>query len=318
MAESRTRSEGLDPVVRALFEVMDAKAAPPIESLGVDEARRTRTEFFKKMGGTPVELARVEDLRIPGPGGEIPVRLYAKEVGGLRPGMVYFHGGGFVIGDLNTHDAFCRKLAKESGAVVVAVGYRLAPENRFPAAVEDAFAATLWIAENAEELGIDARRLVVCGDSAGGTLATVVAARCRNAGGPRLAAQVLIYPITDVSRFDSRSYRDFGGNYMLTRTTMQWFAAHYLGDTGDGLNPEASPLLAKDLHGLPPALLITAEFDPLRDEGEAYARRMKEAGTAVNVTRYPGLIHGFAIMLAVLDEGNTVIREVAEFVKGME
>ena len=155
------------------------------------------------------------------------------------------------------------------------------------------------------------------GDSAGGTLATVVAARCRDAGGPRLAAQVLFYPITDVSRFDSGSYCEFAENYLLTRTTMQWFAAHYLGEAGNGNNPEASPLLAKDLRGLPPALVITAEFDPLRDEGEAYARRMKEAGTAVTVTRYPGMVHGFAIMLGVLEDGYTAIREAAEFVNSM-
>ena len=315
MPEAIVRSARLSPALRALFEIIDARAAPPIESLGVEEARKTRAEWFKRMSGPLVELARVEDLRIPGPGGEIPARLYAKDTGGPRPGMVYFHGGGWVIGDLDTHDAFCRSLAKESGAVVVAVGYRLAPENRFPAAVEDAHAATLWIAANAEKLGIDAGKTVVCGDSAGGTLSTVVAARCRDAGGPKLAAQVLFYPITDVSRFDTGSYCDFAENYLLTRKTMQWFAAHYLGEAENGRNPEASPLLAEDLHGLPPALVITAEFDPLRDEGEAYARRMKEAGTPVTVTRYPGMVHGFAIMLGVLEDGHRAIREAAEFVK---
>lgn len=317
MPEAITRSERLNPAVRALLEMLDAQAPPRIESLTVEEARRTRAEGFKKLGGPPVALGRVEDLRIPGPGGEILLRLYAGEEGGLRPGVVFFHGGGFVIGDLDTHDSLCRTLAKESGAVVVSVGYRLAPENRFPAAVEDAHAATVWIAENAEKLGIDARKIAVCGDSAGGTLSTVVAARCRDAGGPRLAAQVLFYPVTDVSRFDSGSYCDFAENYLLTRKAMQWFAGHYLGEAGDGRNPEASPLLAGDLRGLPPTLVITAEFDPLRDEGEAYAQRMKEAGAPVTMTRYPGMVHGFATMLGVLEDGHKAIREAAEYVRGM-
>jgi acetyl esterase len=205
-----------------------------------------------------------------------------------------------VIGDLDTHDSFCRTLAKESGAVVVAVDYRLAPENRFPAAVEDAYAATVWIAENAENLGIDARRIGVCGDSAGGTLAT----------------QVLFYSVTDMSRFDSGSYCDYAENYMLTRKAMQRFAGHYLRDAGDGRNSEASPLLAEDLHGLPPALVITTEFDPLRDEGEAYARRLRDVGTTVTETRYQGMVHGFALMLGVVEDGQKAIRETADFIPG--
>jgi acetyl esterase len=307
--------------VRALLESLDAQALARIENLSVEEARRTRAEGFKKMGGPLVELGRVENLRIPGPGGEISLRLYSGQEGGgetgFWAGVVFFHGGGFVIGDLDTHDSLCRTLAKESGAVVVAVDYRLAPENRFPAAVEDAYAATVWIAENAEKLGIDARRIGVCGDSAGGTLATVFAARCRDAGGPRLAAQVLFYPVTDMSRFDSGSYCDYAENYMLTRKAMQWFAGHYLGDAGDGRNSEASPLLAEDLHGLPPALVITAEFDPLRDEGEAYARRLRDVGTTVTETRYQGMVHGFALMLGVVEDGQKAIRETADFVRQM-
>src|SRR5271168_2871366 len=169
------------------------------------------------LGGEPDALERVENLSVPGPGGDVPVRVYAKEHGGLRPALVYFHGGGFVFGNLDTHDAVCRALAKESGAVVISVDYRLAPEHKFPAAVEDSYAATIWVAANAERLGIDAQRIAVGGDSAGGNLATVVAMRCRDAGGPALAAQVLIYPVTDVSSFETGSHRDFGDGYFLTK-----------------------------------------------------------------------------------------------------
>jgi acetyl esterase len=239
-------------------------------------------------------------------------------VDGQRTGLVYFHGGGYVIGDLDTHDPLCRALAKESGVVLIAVGYRRAPENKFPAAVEDAYAATVWIAANAERLGIDERRIAVGGDSAGGALAAVVAMRCRDAGGPALMAQVLLYPVIDLSNFDTESHRAFGENYMLTRAAMQWFAGHYLGSTGDARNPEASPLLAKDLSGLPPALVITAEFDPLRDEGEKYAERMAEAGTEVTATRHSGMIHGFALMLGALERGRAAIKETAQFLRDLE
>jgi acetyl esterase len=231
---------------------------------------------------------------------------------------VYFHGGGYVIGDLDTHDALCRALAEDSGAVVIAVDYRRAPECKFPAAVEDAHAATVWIAKNAERLGIDARRIAVVGDSAGGALATVVAMRCRDAGGPALMAQVLLYPVMDLSSFNTGSYLEFAENYLLTRMAMQWFAGHYLGAAEDGHNPEASPLLAKDLSALPPALVITAEFDPLRDEGEAYAERLTKQGTAVTATRYPGMVHGFAAMLGVLGRGRAAIKEAAQFLRGLQ
>jgi acetyl esterase len=319
VAESRTRSEGLDPEVHALLEMLEAEGEPRIESMSVAQARIARAKGFKRHGGPPAALARVEELTIPGPAGAIPVRVYANEVGGLRTGLVYFHGGGYVIGDLDTHDPLCRALAKESGVVLIAVGYRRAPENKFPAAVEDAYAATVWIAANAERLGIDGQRIAVGGDSAGGTLATVVAMRCRDAGGPALMAQVLLYPVIDLSNFDTESYRAFGENHMLTRAAMQWFAGHYLVIAfAEMRNPEASPLLAKDLSGLPSALVITAEFDPLRDEGEKYAERMAEAGTAVTATRHSGMIHGFALMLGALKRGRTAIEETAQFLRDLE
>jgi len=315
MPEHITRSERLHPEARALLEMMDAQGAPPLETQDPVEARSARLEPMKLLGGEPDELARVENLFAPGPAGDIPLRLYASEHGGLRPALIYFHGGGFVFGNLDTHDAVCRALAKASGGVVVAVDYRLAPEHKFPAAVDDSHAATKWVAANAERLGIDALRIAVGGDSAGGNLATVVAMRCRDAGGPTLAAQVLIYPVTDLSTFETGSHRELGEGYFLTRAAMEWFTGHYLASVDQKRHPEVSPLLAPKLSGLPPALVITAEFDPLRDEGEAYAKRLQQAGVPVTVTRYPGMIHGFVSMRGVLSGGRQAIQEAAQFVQ---
>ncbi len=321
MPEPITRNERLHPEVRALLEMMDAQGAPPLETQDPVEARNSRTEPMKMLGGEPDALGRVEDLFIPGPSGPVPARLYAAgpvgEQGAPRPGLIYFHGGGFVFGNLDTHDAVCRSLAKQSGAVVMAVDYRLSPEHKFPAAVEDSYAATVWAAANAERLGIDRRRIAVGGDSAGGNLATVIAIRCRDAGGPSLSAQVLIYPVTDVSSFETGSHREYGERYFLTRAGMEWFTGHYLASADQARHPEASPLLAPDLSGLPPALVITAEFDPLRDEGEAYAQRLQEAGVDVTVTRYPGMIHGFVSMRGVVAGGRQGIQEAAGFLRSM-
>jgi acetyl esterase len=256
-------------------------------------------------------------LSAPGPAGDIPLRLYASERGGLRPALVYFHGGGFVFGNLDTHDAVCRALAKESGAVVVSVDYRLSPESKFPAAVDDSYAATVWVAANAERLGIDKNRIAVGGDSAGGNLATVIAMRCRNAGGPKLAAQVLLYPVTDSSSHETGSHREFAEGYFLTTAGMEWFTSLYLASADQKHHPEVSPLLASDLSGLPPALVITAEFDPLRDEGEAYGKRLEQAGVPVTITRYPGMIHGFVSMRGVLEGGRQAIQEAAQFTQSM-
>jgi len=322
MPETTTRpttpSDRLHPEVRALLEMMEAQGAPPLESLNPVEARSGRVEAMKMLGGEPEVLGRVENLSVPGPAGDIPVRVYAIEHGGLRPALVYFHGGGFVFGNLDTHDGVCRALAKESGAVVISVDYRLSPEHKFPAAVEDSHAVTAWVAANAEKLGIDGCRIGVGGDSAGGNLATVVAMRCRDAGGPKLASQLLIYPVTDSSSFDTGSHRELSEGYFLTRAAMEWFTGHYLASADQKRHPEVSPLLAPDLRGLPPALVITAEFDPLRDEGEAYAKRLKEAGVPVTMSRYPGMIHGFVSMRGVLSGGRQATKEAAEFTRSMQ
>jgi acetyl esterase len=312
------RNQRLHPEARTLLEMMDAQGGPPLEVMNPVEARTSRIEPMKMLGGEPIPLERVEDLTVPGPHGSVPVRLYASEHGGLRPALLYFHGGGFVFGNLDTHDAVCRAVAKESGAIVISVDYRLSPEHKFPVAVEDSHAATLWAAANAERLGIDAHSIGVGGDSAGGNLATVIAMRCRDAGGPRLAFQLLLYPVTDFSTFETESHREFGEAYFLTRAAMDWFSGHYVASDDQKRHPEVSPLLAPDLAGLPPALVITAEFDPLRDEGEAYAHRLRTAGVSVTVSRYPGMIHGFVSMCGVLSGGRQAIREAAEFTRSYE
>ncbi len=297
--------------------MVDAEASPPIETLDPVQARLSREAPMKMLGGEPEALGRIENTSITGPGGDIPIRVYARESGGLRPALIYFHGGGFVIGSVETHDALCRAIAKESDAIVVSVEYRLAPEHKFPAAVEDAHAATVWAVANAERLGIDARRLAVGGDSAGGNLATVVALRCRDESGPALAGQVLIYPTTDASSFQNRSHREWGEGYLLTSAGLKWFYGHYVASPELLCHPEVSPLLAANLSGLPPALIIVAEFDPLRDEGEAYAKRLRQADVPVALTAYPGMIHAFVSMLGVVTDARRAILEVAQFIRAM-
>jgi acetyl esterase len=297
----------LDSQAKQLMDQLSASGMPPLEEMGVEGARQAILAMTQ-MGGDPAAVASVTDRTIPGPAGEIPVRIYTPAGKPPFPVLVYFHGGGWVIGSLESHDGTCRDLANGAGSIVVSVDYRLAPENRFPAAAEDAYAATKWVAENAASIGADAGRVAIGGDSAGGNLTAVVALMARDRGGPRLAFQLLVYPVTDVAR-DTRSYEENADGYFLTRKAMEWFWGHYLGRPTDGENAYASPLRAASLAGLPPALVITAEFDPLRDEGEAYARRLEEAGVHVRLKRYDGMIHGFFGMGRVLDQGKQAMAE---------
>jgi acetyl esterase len=279
----------LHPLAQEFLALSIANGARPIHSMSVEEARRTSAEMFALTPpGEPV--ARVEDIRIPGAAGEIPARVYAPEAEGSFPILVYFHGGGWVVGDLETQDADCRAIANAAACVVVSVDYRLAPEHKFPAPAEDAYSATRWIAENAGRLGGDDGPVAVGGASAGANLAAVVALMARDRGGPSIACQVLNVPVTDYG-FDTDSYRENGEDYVLTRAEMQWFWRHYLTTPEDGANPYASPLRAPDLSGLPPALVQTSEYDPLRDEGRAYAERLGAAGVPVSYTCYRGMIH---------------------------
>jgi acetyl esterase len=238
-----------------------------------------------------LELAVIEDREIPGPGGALPVRVYRPDGDAAKPLVVFFHGGGWVVGSIATHDSTCRSLADALDAVVVSVDYRLAPEHKFPAALDDCAAALAWSVEHAVELGADPARVVLAGDSAGGNLAAVVAQLARESG-PAISFQLLVYPVTDCE-FDSRAMIDNAEGYFLTRYAMQWFFAQYLEQEGQGDDPRVSPLRATDLGGLPPAFIVTAEYDPLRDQGIAYAERLAAAGTPCEVRTYPGMFHGF-------------------------
>lgn len=298
----------LDPQAKAFLDQIAALAGPSLSALPVAEAR-AMMESLAQMRGPEVAVAAVADRAIPGPAGDIPVRVYTPAGTGPFPLLVYFHGGGWVLGSLATHDGTCRALAAGAGCVVVAVDYRLAPEHRYPAAAEDCYAATQWCAAHAAELGADATRLAVGGDSAGGNLTAVVAQMARDRGGPALVFQLLVYPVTDVAS-DTPSYRDNAEGYLLSAADMQWFWGHYLGDAPQrGTEPYASPLRAATLRGLPPALVITAEFDPLRDEGEAYGAALEEAGVPSRISRYDGMIHGFFGMGSIIDRANAAVRE---------
>jgi acetyl esterase len=242
-------------------------------------------------------IASVENRKIPGPAGEIPVRIYTPAGKGPFSAIVFFHGGGFVLGDLDMHELTCRNLANASGHKIISVDYRLAPEHTFPAAPEDCYAATKWVAENAAQLQIDAKRISVAGDSAGGNLAAVVTLMARDRNGPALHKQVLVYPVTEHfaegQATPHSSYVENAEGYMLTAQAMDHFWHLYLGTVSDADSAYASPLRAKDLSGLPAAIVITAEYDPLRDEGERYAARLREAGVPVTLRRFDGMIHGF-------------------------
>ncbi|MBI1814781.1 MAG: alpha/beta hydrolase [Deltaproteobacteria bacterium] len=299
----------LDPQARALLDQIAAMGGKPLNELPVAEARIAFTALAA-MQGAPEAVAKVEDRTLPGPVGGIPVRIYTPADSGTLPVLVYFHGGGWVIGSIATYDVLCRALANAAGCIVVSVDYRLAPEHPYPAAVDDTYHAALWVAANAASIGADASRVAIGGDSAGGNLTAVVAQIARDRGKPALKFQLLVYPVTDAA-CDTPSYRDNADGYLLTRDAMKWFWNHYAGGDADRHNPYASPLRAENMKGLPPALVITAEFDPLRDEGERYAERLRAAGVPVQLTRYNGMIHGFFGMSAMLDQGKTAIQQAA-------
>jgi acetyl esterase len=310
-------SPKLDPAVRQLLEAAEAEGNPPLESFSPEEARKLAIESLKTAGGTPEPVRSIENLRIPGPDCEIPIRIYTPDAPAPRPALVYFHGGGWVVCDLDTHDVVCTAIAHRAGAVVIAVDYRLAPEHKFPAAVTDSYAATAWVASNAKKLGIDPKRISVGGDSAGGNLAAVVSLKSRDQDGPAIALQVMVYPVTDLSSFATPSYQEFGENHYLTKSEMEWFRDHYLRSMEDARDPHASPLLTLDLSELPPALIITAECDPLRDEGEAYAKRLANDGVAVTYTCYPGMIHPFFSLSGAIPQAFDAIQQVANAVAGL-
>ncbi len=259
-------------------------------------------------------MAEVRDIVVPGSDHEIPVRVYRPAPERGQPLVVFFHGGGWVLGDIETHDHSCRELASRSRCIVASVDYRLAPEHPFPAAVDDAFASLVWLADHAAELGADSARLAVAGDSAGGNLAAVCTMLARDARGPALRFQLLVYPAVD-ARMATPSIEENAVGYLLTKADMEWFYGHYAGSAVRDDDWRLSPGLAEDLAGLPPALVLTAEYDPLRDEGETYAARLREAGVEVTSIRYPGLVHGFFGMFDQVRAADRAMSEAADAVR---
>ncbi|MFZ9407228.1 MAG: alpha/beta hydrolase [Burkholderiaceae bacterium] len=295
----------LHPQARALLDLIDQRGAPAVHEQTPTEARESyrARRFFTQPEGAAV--AEVKELSAPGPRGDIPLRLYrpAQTHGAV---LVYFHGGGWVIGDLDTHDALCRDLADQSGCVVVSVDYRMGPEHRFPAAPEDCLAATRWVRDQAQALGVDASRLAVGGDSAGGNLAAVVSLMARDAGDLPIAFQLLIYPATVQRRF-THSNAVNGQGLLLTVDSMRYFHDHYIDDAQHDFDWRASPLLREDLSGLPPALVLVAGYDPLCDEGTSYAQRLTQAGNSATLLNFSRQIHGFITMGKVIEEANEAV-----------
>jgi acetyl esterase/lipase len=310
----------LDPDAAVVFKAFQEAGRPPYESVSPVEARELYLKGRLVTNPEPPELKSVQPLSIPSSTGSIPARVYTpmklRQADGLAPCLVFFHGGGWVIGDLDSHDVVCRKLADEGQLIVIAIDYRRAPEHKFPAAVDDAIAAAKWIGGHAKQLGIDASRLTVGGDSAGGNLAAVVAISARDGNGPAIAGQVLIYPATDFA-MTHPSHREPETSVLLTHTVIRWFSDHYLNGPSDIDDWRASPARASTLAGLPPAYVLTAGADPLRDEGDEYARRLKEAGVLVTYRTFPGQFHGFFTMGKLLQQANLAAAEISVWLKAM-
>jgi len=297
----------LHPQCRTFLDQLAAMGGKPLHELTPDEARGRAMP--PELGGDEQPVHSVADRKIPGDGGLLGVRVYRPSAAAALPGLVYFHGGGFVLGGLDMNDRPCRALANQSGCVVISVDYRLAPEHPFPAAADDAYAATSFVAENAASFGVDRARVAVAGDSAGGNLAAVVALRARDSGGPALAFQLLVYPLVDFTD-ESPSMRDFADGHFLTAAGLHWFAGHYLPPSVDRRQPWVSPLHT-NLKGLPPALVMTAECDPLRDQGETFAKRLQDAGVPAELKRYDGMFHPFFSLPGAIDGGKAAIADAA-------
>jgi acetyl esterase len=310
----------LDPDAAAVFKAFQDAGRPPYESGTPAEARELYLKGRAVSNPEPPELKSVQPLAIPSPAGLIPARVYTpmtlRQTAGLAPCLIFFHGGGWVIGDLDSHDVVCRKLADAGQLVVIAVDYRLAPEHKFPAAVDDAITATAWIAGNAKQLGIDASKLSVGGDSADGNLAAVVSIAARDGNGPAIAGQVLIYPATDFA-MTHLSHREPETSILLTHSVIKWFRDHYLNGATDAADWRASPARAATLAGLPPAYVLTAGADPLRDEGDEYAQRLKDAGVPVTYRSFPGQFHGFITMGKLLQQANVAAAEIGDWLKAL-
>lgn len=299
----------LDPHAKQLIDFVASRNLPSFHTLSPVDARVFYKDRRYATQPDPQPVAAVQELAVPGPAGNVPVRSYRPHgisADAVLPALVYYHGGGHTIGDPDTHDVLCRELCNRSGFAVFSVDYRLGPEHKFPAAVEDSFAALQWIASHATKLAIDAGKLAVGGDSAGGNLAAVMSLMARDQGGPGIAFQLLIYPATDL-RFLTPSHKANGQGYLLTTDVIEYFTANYLNKESDRLDWHASPALAKDHRGLPQALVVTAGYDPLCDEGRDYADLLRDAGNRVEYINYPGQIHGFITMGKVIAQANEAV-----------
>lgn len=309
----------LHPQTKTMLERIRSAAAPPFDQLTPRQSREIYRTRVAQVNLPKADLASVEDRSIPGPHGPIGLRVYRPSASGeALPLVVFFHGGGFVLGDLETHDPQCRLLAALSPCVVVSVDYRLAPENKFPAAIDDSYAAICWAHEHAGALGGDPDRLAVCGDSAGGTIAIVMTQLARQRGGPPIGLQLLVYPGTD--RLEATAPRPshafYDGGLFLTRDLVQWYADQYYPASANPDDFRFCPIANPVLSGLPTALIVTAEYDPIRDDGKAYAERLKAAGVPVTYRCYAGQVHGFFVWGAVVEDGRKVIDDLVAAMKG--
>lgn len=305
----------LDPQAEAFLKEMSDSGGEPFESMTPAEARLAVLPF-KELGGAPEEVASVEHRFISGPTADLPVWIYRPDGGsaGPQPGLIYFHGSGWVVANIEVADNFSRSLANRTGCVVVAVNYQKAPEHKFPIPLDDCFAATRWVFDNATDLGLDAARIGVMGDSAGGNLAAAVTLRARAEHGPKLAYQVLVYPAVQYGWDTPSSIKNAEG-YLLQRASMEYFWNHYVKDPSDGDNPYCSPLAAGDHSDLPPALIVCAEFDPLCDDGRNYAEKLEASGVPVKFRLYGGMIHGFLWMSGIFDQSKELLDEIGREVR---
>ena len=304
----------VDPQIQALLD--KGAGVPATHTLPVEVAR-AQYEARIVLMAPAAEIAAVEERTIDGPGGPLRIRIYAPHGAGPFPLLVFFHGSGFVLCSLDTHDGMCRNLCAGGECVVASVDYRLAPEHKFPAGIDDCLHATRWAAAHAAALGANPGRVAVAGDSAGANMAAVTALRVHDEGGPALCGQLLLYPVTDYHTPGTPSYEENAEGYGLTRDTMKWFWDHYLNDESEATHPHASPLRAQDVSGLPPTLVITAEYDPLRDEGERYAKKLSAAGVPTILTRYDGVNHGFMFWVGVVDKAGVAMNEACEWLRGV-
>ncbi len=308
----------LDPLVKAFLDQMQAVPGPKMSEAGPAAAREMFVGMMQLVGPKDVPVGRTENLTVDSPGAKVPVRVYTPVAAGGNPmpALVYFHGGGWVIGNVETHDGLCRMLANEGGFKVISVDYRLAPEHKYPAALDDCFAALSWVMSNAADIGVDANKIGVGGDSAGGALAAEVAQLARQRGGMPLDCQMLLFPVTQIGDQTS-SLREFAVGYFLEKETLDWFYDCYLPAGADKNDPRVSPLRAKDLSGLPPAYVMLGGFDPLHDEGMQYVDKLRAAGVQVTVADYSDMVHCFVYLQAVLPQAHEALASAAKAVAKM-